>query len=229
MVKILIVEDDNDINQLLYDVLTGQGYSVQSAYSGTEALLYVRHEVWDMILLDLMLPGKNGEEVIAEIRKDKKMPVLVISAKEESRIKIDLLRAGADDFITKPFDVEEVLARVESNLRRYLEFNQIETCTANVLTYQEINLELDTRLAKVNGQVLNLTAREFDILQLMMSYPKKVFSKGNLFESIWKEDYLGDDNTINVHISNIRNKITKSGAKQDYIQTVWGIGYKLET
>lgn len=229
MPKILIVEDDNDINQLLYDMLAGRGYSVQSAYSGTEALLYMRSEEWDMVLLDLMLPGKTGEEVLVELRKGKNMPVLVISAKEESRIKIEMLRAGADDFITKPFDIEEVLARVESNLRRYLELGVGSKEKSEVLTYKEISLDLETREVKANGQVLGFTAREFDILELLMNHPKKVFSKGNLFESIWKEDYLGDDNTINVHISNIRNKLIRGGAKEDYIQTIWGIGYKLET
>lgn len=226
--KILIVEDDNDINQLLYDMLDSKGYTVQSAYSGTEALLYIRGEEWDMVLLDLMLPGKTGEEVLGEIRKGKNMPILVISAKEESKIRIEMLRAGADDFITKPFDIEEVLARIESNLRRYLELG-IEKKKNQVLTYKEISFDLETREVQVNGQAIGLTAREFDILGLLMAHPKKVFSKGNLFESIWKEDYLGDDNTINVHISNIRNKLTRGGAKEDYIQTVWGIGYKLET
>lgn len=227
--RILIVEDDNDINKLLCDMLTIQGYIVQPVYSGTEALLYIKSETWHMILLDLMLPGKTGEEVIKETRKEKNMPILIISAKDTQKTKVELLRVGADDFITKPFDIEEVLARIESNLRRYLEFGIAVNSNENKFIFEEILLDRETREVRVNGNSINLTGREFNILALLIKYPKKAFSKSNLFESVWGDEYLGDDNTINVHISNIRGKLLKAGAKQDYIQTIWGIGYKLET
>lgn len=226
-VKILVVEDDNDINKLLCDMLSMSGYITKSAYSGTESLIYLEQENWDMILLDLMLPGMNGEELLVQIRKSSHMPVVIISAKDGTSVKIKTLRIGADDFITKPFDIEEVSARIDSHLRRYKEFSK-EVYEENILSYEEISLNKDTREVFVNNSKVTLTSREFDILQLLMCYPKKVFSKSNVFESVWGDEYICDDNTITVHISNLRNKLSKAGAKKDYIQTVWGIGYKLD-
>ncbi|NMM62972.1 response regulator transcription factor [Clostridium sp. P21] len=225
-IKTLVVEDDNDINKLLCDMLNMSGYSTKSAYSGTEALIYLEQGNWDMVLLDLMLPGMNGEELLVKIREISHMPVVIISAKEETNVKIETLRIGADDFITKPFDIDEVSARIDSHLRRYKEFS--EDTYENILSYREISLNKDTREVLVNNTNVILTTREFDILQLFMSYPKKVFSKSNVFESVWGNEYICDDNTITVHISNLRNKLSKAGAG-DYIQTVWGIGYKLDS
>lgn len=226
-INILVVEDDNDINNLLCDMLKDSGYTTKSAYSGTEALIYLEQSNWDMVLLDLMIPGMNGEELLINIRKTKHMPIIIISAKEEKDIKIKTLRIGADDFIGKPFDIEEVSARIYSHLRRYREFSS--ELSQDKLRYKEICINKDTREVFVNDTNLSLTSREFDILELLMSYPKKVFSKANLFESVWGSEYLCDDNTINVHISNLRNKLLKSGTSHDYIQTVWGIGYKLDS
>ncbi|MBI6875659.1 response regulator transcription factor [Clostridium aciditolerans] len=225
-IKILVVEDDNDINKLLSDMLNMSEYITKSAYSGTEALIYLEQENWDMVLLDLMLPGMDGEELLVKIRELSHMPVVIISAKEETNTKVKTLRIGADDFITKPFDIEEVSARIDSHLRRYKEFS--EDIHENILSFGEISLNKDTREVFVNNTNVILTTREFDILQLLMSYPKKVFSKSNVFESVWGNEYICDDNTITVHISNLRNKLSKAGSG-DYIQTVWGIGYKLDS
>lgn len=222
--KILIVEDDNYINKLLSDMLSINGYTIKSAYSGTEALIYLSMETFDMVLLDLMLPGLEGENVLKEIRKNNNIPVLIISAKDDKHTKLGILKEGADDFISKPFDIDEVIVRVEVNLRRYRQ--EIKTDN-EVLRYKELNLNKDTREVEVNGKIISLTTREFEILKLLLEHPKKVFTKINIFESVWNEDYLGDDNTLNVHISNLRNKISKC-AKNEYIQTIWGIGYKLE-
>ncbi|WP_042278408.1 response regulator transcription factor [[Clostridium] dakarense] len=228
-IKLLIIEDDNDINKLLYEMLLNEGYTVKQAYSGTEALIYLEQEYWHMVLLDLMLPGKSGEELLGDIRKRMTAPVIIISAKEERSIKIDMLRLGADDFISKPFDIDEVLARIESNLRRYIEFSSYDNSKyKNIVDYKEISINKDTREVFVNDNNVILTSREFDILELLINNPKKVFSKSNLFESIWKSEYLCDDNTITVHVSNLRNKLSKFETKYNYIQTVWGIGYKLE-
>lgn len=223
-ITILIAEDDNDINDLLKDMLIDNGYNVECAYSGTEALIYLKHEKIDMVLLDLMLPGKTGEEVLQIINEKYKTPVIIISAKEEQGIRPRLLRAGADDFISKPFDIDEVLARVEVNLRRNSNIIEIQNNK-----YKEIEVLKESRIAKVNGQEVILTSIEFDILELMVKHPDKVFSKNNLFKSVWGEDYICDDNTITVHISNLRSKIKKAGAKDQYIKTIWGIGYKLNT
>lgn len=226
-IKLLIIEDDNDINKLLSEMLLNEGYTVKQAYSGTEGLIYLEQEPWHMVLLDLMLPGKSGEELLGDIRKRMTVPVIIISAKEERSIKIDMLKLGADDFISKPFDIEEVLARIESNLRRYIEFSEYDN-GKDIVNYKEISLNKDTREVFVNENNVILTAREFDILNLLINNPKKVFSKSNLFESVWKNEYVCDDNTITVHVSNLRNKLSKFETKYNYIQTIWGIGYKLE-
>lgn len=228
-IKILIVEDDNDINKLLYEILSNEGYTVKPSYSGTEALIYLYQEQWHMVLLDLMIPGKSGEEVLKEIRKEMKMPVIIISAKEEKSIKIDMLKSGADDFISKPFDIDEVLARIQSNIRRYIEFdNSDNNSNKDIIIYKEISLNKDTREVFINDNSIYLTSREFDILELLINNPKKVFTKSNLFESVWGSEYVCDDNTITVHVSNLRNKISKYKKDEKYIQTIWGIGYKLE-
>lgn len=224
--NILIVEDDNDINKLLNEIMNSNGYITKSAYSGTEALIYLEMQNFDAVLLDLMIPGLSGEELLLKIRQNKNMPVIIISAKDDKHTKIDMLKNGADDFISKPFDVDEVLARVESNLRRYNSEKNIY-CKTNEIIFREINLNIDTREIKINGKDICLTSREFDILHLFIYNPKKVFTKSNIFESVWQDNYMGDDNTINVHISNLRNKISKY-AENEYIQTIWGIGYKLE-
>lgn len=221
--NILIVEDDNDINELLYDIVTDEGYKAKSAFSGTEAIIYLENNNFDLILLDLMLPGKSGEELIKIIREKSNTPIIIISAKEEKGLKASILRGGADDFISKPFDIDEVLARIEVNMRRYS--NHIGFKNDN--KYKEIEVLSESRVVKVNGQPIILTSTEFNILELMVKHPDKVFSKDNLFKSVWGEDFICDDNTITVHISNIRNKIKKAGANEQYIKTIWGIGYKL--
>lgn len=224
-INILVVEDDNDINQLLCNIIKKGDYRAQPAYSGTEALIYLENQQWDLVLLDLMLPGKNGEAILAKITERESTPVIIISAKNDQHIKVDSLRAGADDFISKPFDVEEVSARVDSLLRRYQLANQPPK--QRKLSYKDITLDLDARTVVVNGLKLTLTVREYDILVLLMSSPKKVFSKSNLFESVWKEPFYGDDNTVNVHISNLRNKLAKANPNEGYIETIWGMGYRL--
>lgn len=223
-IRILIIEDDDDINKILYDMLTQEGYEVKSAYSGTEGLIYLQQSSWTLILLDLMIPGMQGEELLALIREQYNMPVIIISAKEETGIQARLLRIGADDFIKKPFDLDEVLARIEANLRRY-QLN-LEVKDKKILKYEEITLDLETRQVEVYEMPVNLTAKEFALLELFLRYPSKVFSKDNLYESIWGQESICDDNTITVHISNLRGKLMKSGAHKEYIKTIWGIGYK---
>lgn len=223
-INILVVEDDSDINNILCTMLHKNGYNVQAAYSGTEALLNMKSKNWHMVLLDLMLPGLTGEEVLEKMRQQSKVPVIVISAKNEREVKLDLLKTGADDFILKPFDLEEVEARIISHLRRYLEFREEQN---NVLTYKDITLNKETKEVYVKEEILEFTAREYKILELLLTYPKKVFSKANLFESVWEEEFLGDDNTVNVHISKIRSKLAK-GNLEEYIETIWGMGYKLK-
>ena len=225
--RVLIVEDDADINNLLNDVLVKNNYEAVSAYSGTEALLCLKDESeFDIVLLDLMLPGVCGEELIKKIRAIKKMPIVVISAKTSVDDRINVLNLGADDFVCKPFDINEVLARIEAQIRRYKEFsNSIDT---DVITFKNMSVNKDSREVIVNGELINLTAREYNILELLISNPKKVFTRANIFESVWNSSFLGDDNTVNVHVSNLRSKISAKDKTNEYIQTVWGIGFKMK-
>ncbi|MBR3102419.1 MAG: response regulator transcription factor [Lachnospiraceae bacterium] len=221
--KILIVEDDKEINDLLAEFLTGKGYEVMSLYDGRKAAETAEQENTDLVLLDIMLPYKSGDSILEEIRKNSMRPVIVISAKDTTQNKIDLLRLGADDYITKPFDMEEVLARIESALRRA----SFQTGGSTALEYKGLKVDPENKTASLDGTELSLTAKEYAILELLLKYPQKVFSKANLFESVWGEEYITEDNALNVHISNLRNKLKAIRADQDYIDTVWGIGFRL--
>lgn len=226
-IRVLVVEDDNDINQLLCQIVKKSGYDAQPAFSGTEAMLYLENQDWDLILLDLMLPGMSGEEILSEITTKTSTPVMIISAKDGQKTKVSSLRSGADDFIVKPFDVDEVAARIESVLRRTLQRQAIPV--KKELIHKDIRIDLDAKTVYVNDQLLSLTAREYELLVLLMSTPKKVYSKANLFESVWKETYYGDDNIINVHMSHLRQKLRKANPHEDYIETVWGMGYRMKS
>lgn len=222
--SILVIEDDKQINSLLCKALNNNDYIAKSAYTGTQGLDMLRLEKFDMVLLDIMLPYKSGDKLLQELRAFSSIPVLVISAKETTQVKIDLLRLGADDYITKPFDIDEVIARIEANLRR----TQQDSVTKNrILEYKDIRLDTSTKQVFVNNEEITLTATEIKILELLLSQPQKVYSKSNLFESIWNEEYTVDDNTLNVHISRLRQKLKKANEKEEYIETLWGLGYRL--
>ncbi|MGG0177865.1 response regulator transcription factor [Gottfriedia acidiceleris] len=225
--NILIVEDDEDINRLLCDIIYKNRYNPKSAYSGTEALIYLESQKWDLVLLDLMLPGLSGEELLRKITEESNIPVIIISAKLEMKTKVDILRGGADDYITKPFDIEEVSARIETCLRRYRRLANVPII--NQIQYKDLVLDTDSKKVSVGGNELKLTAIEYEILCLFVTSPKKVFTKANLFESVWNEEFYGDDNTINVHMSNIRSKLNKANPNEEYIETIWGMGYRLKT
>lgn len=226
-INILVVEDDVDINELLARILRKNGYTVKCAYSGSEGKIYADMFKYDLILLDLMLPGEIGENIIKEIRNNKYMPIIVISAKTSKEDKVNALSLGADDFITKPFEIEEVLARVAAQLRRYTKFSENKEEQEEV-SYKNIVLNKDSRQVFANGQEVQLTLREFDILKLLITNRNKVFTRENLFESVWGNEFLEDYNTVNVHVSNLRSKLSKADPKEEYIQTVWGIGFKLK-
>ena len=221
---ILVVEDDQDINRLLCRILTDGGYDVRPAFSGSEAVLWAEQYDYDLVLLDLMLPGITGEEFIARMRKKRTMPIIVLSAKAGLEDRVNVLRLGADDFIPKPFDNDEVLARVEAQLRRYKQFSA--PGGGQVLRCGDLELDREAIRVTAGGREVALTAREFEILSLLMSHPRKVFTREQLYESAWGGEYMGDDNTVNVHISNLRSKLAKV-SDREYIKTVWGIGFKM--
>jgi DNA-binding response OmpR family regulator len=223
MDRILIIEDNEDVNLMLMETLNCEGYQVRSAYTGDQGMKVAKSEEFDLILLDIMLPYKSGDEILKELRTFSEVPVIIISAKDMVGTKIDLLKLGADDYITKPFDLGEVAARVASNLRRchkQLKMN-------NVLTYKDMVLDMNTKRITVKGKDLDLTAKEYLIIETLIQSLGKVFSKANIYESIWKEEYLGDDNAVKTHMSNLRNKIKKANPNEEYIETVWGLGYRL--
>lgn len=222
MYKVLIIEDDQEINALLGEMLKRNHYEICTAFSGIEALDRIRFEHVDIVLLDLMLPYISGDRVLEKIREKSDIPIIVISAKETTQIKIDLLRLGADDYITKPFDMEEILARIESHLRRYKGTGYDK----RKLTHKDLVMDLDKKTVEIAGDRIDLTAIEFKLLEVLLCNPTKVFSKANLFASIWGEEQPEHDNTLNVHISRLRKKLQKD-TSEEYIQTLWGMGYRL--
>lgn len=222
MSKVLIVEDDSEINDLLGEMLKRNKYEVCAAFSGLEALEKMKYEHFDIVLLDLMLPYMSGDRVLEKIREQSELPVLIISAKESTQIKIDLLRLGADDYITKPFDMEEILARIESNLRRC----GVTGNNKGKLVHKDLVMDMSEKSVAISGVRIDLTAIEFKLLEVLLQNPTKIFSKNNLYESVWEEKQPDNDNTLNVHMSRLRQKLKKVST-EEYIQTLWGLGYRI--
>ena len=256
--KILIVEDDREIRTLLSDFLTENGYEVVTASEGSSAGNIMRELKFSLILMDLMLPFRSGDELIKEFRQYSDTPVIVLSAKSMMETRLEVLRVGADDYIIKPFDLDEVLVRIEVVLRRVgtsgrgmdgrssvgledtptgvkgnANADALHGATGN-LTADNI-MSPDGRLilyvgenrVAYDGRNLTLTAKEMALLKLFLQYPSKTFTKANLYEAVWNDTYYYEDNTINVHMSNLRSKLKKQTGN-DYIETVWGIGYRLK-
>ena len=220
MSKILIIEDDMTISGLLRSIIEKSGYAADCAYNGTDGLAMGLHGDYSLILLDLMLPEKTGEDIAKELRKVSTTPIIVLSAKSEAHDRVELFRLGADDYITKPFDIDEVLLRIQAVLRRTAQQE------INEIVFRELVIKTDSKRVFVNGGELACTATEYAILELLMKNPDRIFSKRTLYEIVMGEDYLQEDNTMNVHISNLRRKIAKHTDKK-YIETVYGMGYRL--
>lgn len=222
MYSILLVEDDFHINELLKETLEKEGYGCVQAFSGTEARMLLEKYQYDVVILDLMLPGIPGEEVLKEVCRHGKTPTIVLTAKDTIDSKVEFLRNGADDYITKPFDIQEALAGVEVQLRRNNEKYEVQKLSGNgmMLDKDSYRITIDDR------ELETITKQEFAILELLLRYPKKVFSKEEIFEYAWEEPYMGETKTLDVHVSNIRKKIKKV-SEREYIETVWGIGYRL--
>lgn len=221
---ILIVEDDTNINNLLKEALEKEQFVCEQAFSGTEAKLLIEMKSYALVLLDLMLPGINGEEVLAFVRRKGNTPVIVLTAKDDMEEKIDVLSSGADDYITKPFEIKEVIARIGVQLRHLVAGVTEQT---DVIAYKDLCLDQLNYTVTVHGSLLpKITRQEFAILELLVKHPKRVFTKEEIFEYAWETQYMGETKTLDVHISNIRKKIKKV-TDMEYIETVWGIGYKL--
>ncbi len=229
MVKhILIVEDDKSIASLQKDYLEINGYEVHIELSGGAGLKEAVSGAYDLIILDLMLPEIDGFEILRRIRENHEVPVLMVSARKEDIDKIRGLGLGADDYITKPFSPNELVARVKAHLKRYERLSAKNSRESNELSIRGLNIVLDSRRVRVNDKEVNLTAKEYDLLLFLAKNPDKVFSKEYLFDSVWGMDHYGDISTITVHIGKIREKIETDTSNPQYIETIWGAGYRFK-
>lgn len=227
MPRILLIEDDTDINNAVCEYLTRQGCRCRQAFSGTEGLLYWRQEGADLLVVDLMLPGLNGQGLLAEVRRTAAVPVIVLSARTAVQDRVELLRLGADDYLTKPFSLEELWLRIGVQLRHAGAARPAGEDTAPKIRYKDWEIDPEKRSLVAAGQPVELTLHEFEIVALLASRPQKVFTRQEIFEQVWNQTYFVEDKTINVHISNIRAKLRPTGT-DGYIRTVWGIGFKCE-
>ena len=222
MANILVIEDSNDINEMICDLLREE-HKVYPAFSGTEGLLLFKTETIDLVLLDIMLPGKNGAEVLKEIRMNSEVPVIMLTALGDKKRITEYLLNGANDYVTKPFDLDELYARVTVQLR------SSQSSSDNERNYQHKKITLDTATFEIyNGtEALRLGKKEFDIFQCLLEHPKRVFTKEQLYETVWDEMYYPTDNTLNTHLSNLRKKLAQLDQENEYIETIWGLGVRL--
>ncbi len=219
---ILIIEDDAGINDMLNILLQQNGYRTISAFSGTEGIL-VHNEDVNLILLDLMLPGRSGEDIIRELKSKYNVPIIIISAIHDVHKKVDLFALGADDYVTKPFHNDELLARIDARLRSTS--NPIKT---DILIYKDIVMNTADHSVKCDEITIELSKHEFALLELLMKHPEHTCTKSMIYDTVWNYENSADDNTLNVHISKIRKKLKECNPSEEYIETVWGIGYRLK-
>ncbi len=229
MYNILVVDDDKEIVGAIEIYLKNEGYNILKAYNGKEALDLVNKNDIHLILLDIMMPEKDGLETLEELRKTKNIPVILLSAKSEDYDKIGGLNLGADDYITKPFNPLELIARVKSHLRRYVSLGTIKKEEDdNVYSTGGLVLNDDTKKVLVDGKEVKLTATEFNILKFLIQNKGKVYSIPDIYENVWKEEGFGAENIIAVHIRHIREKIEINPKEPRYLKVIWGVGYKIE-
>ena len=227
MHKVLICDDEKDIVAALRIYLEPEGYEIFEAYNGNEALTQIKAHDIHLILLDVMMPELDGIATLAQIRKEHHMPVILLTAKSESSDKVLGLNVGADDYITKPFDPTEVIARVRSQLRRYTSFGAMQKRQSRFVI-AGIILDDEVKSVTVDGDPASLTPIEYNILRLLMQSPGKVFSSGEIYEAVWGEAPLGSEGAVAVHIRHLREKIEITPSEPRYLKVVWGLGYRME-
>ena len=225
---ILIVDDDENIRNLLSIYLENEGFNTIKAENAKEALEILAEKEIELILLDIMMPQIDGIDACMRIRKDKNMPIIMISAKSEDMDKIHGLTAGADDYITKPFNPLELIARVKAQLRRYDKYNIGNNNSKVIIEIGDLTINTDTRQVWVGEKEVRLTPKEFDILELLARNKGIVLSIRKIYEEVWKEEFFKADNTVTVHITNLREKIEINPKKPQYLKVVWGVGYKID-
>ena len=228
MSKILIVEDEEAIADLEKDYLELSGFEVEIASDGTSGLKKALEEEFHLVILDLMLPGVDGFEICRQIREVKNIPIIMVSAKRDDIDKIRGLGLGADDYMTKPFSPSELVARVKAHLNRYERLVSSNVKENSIIEIRGIKIDKTARRVWVNGEEKNFTSREFDLLAFLAENPNHVFTKEELFRKIWDMDSVGDIATVTVHIKKIREKIEVNSAKPQYIETIWGVGYRFK-
>ncbi|MCM1991724.1 response regulator transcription factor [Oceanirhabdus seepicola] len=226
--KILLVEDDRSISEMVKNHLEKEGFLVQVAFDGQEAVNKFLKESFDLIVLDLMLPKLNGMEFMRLIREKSLIPIIIMSAKDSDVDKAIALGMGADDYISKPFSLIELLARIKASIRRANIYSKPENNQRkNIIDVGDLKVDLDNFSVTKKGEVLKLTSKEFEILKLFITNPKRVFTKEQIYNLAWNESYFGEESVINVHIQRLRKKIEDYPSSPKYIKTLWGIGYKL--
>ncbi len=229
MYTVLICDDDEDIVSALEIYLTSEGYETVCAYNGEQAIQAVRERSIDLILMDVMMPKLDGIRATAKLREQGNIPIILLTAKSEDTDKVLGLNIGADDYITKPFNPVEVLARVKSQLRRYTTLGgKVQAEEENVLRNGAIAMDDGAKTVTVDGEGVSLTPIEYNILRLLMKNPGRVYSTGQIYEQVWNDPALGSENTVAVHIRHLREKIEIDPANPRYLKVVWGLGYKME-
>ncbi|KAA8752886.1 response regulator transcription factor [Priestia megaterium] len=223
--RILIMDDDEQIRNLIAIYLENEGFEALKVSNAVSGLALLEEQEVDLIILDIMMPQMNGIEAAFKIREEKNMPIIMLSAKSEDMDKISGLTAGADDYLTKPFNPLELIARVKSQIRRYKKYNQ--RAEHEIIQIGDLEINPSTRLVFVRGQEIRLTPKEFDILELLARHKGTVMSMGKIYEAVWQADALKSDSTVMVHITKIREKIEDNPKKPIYIKTIWGVGYRI--
>ncbi len=227
--KILIIEDDIAISEMVKNYLIKDGFLVTAAFDGEEGIVKYLNDDFDLIVLDLMMPKLDGMETMKLIREKSSVPILIMSAKDSDVDKAIGLGLGADDYITKPFSMIEISARIKAGIRRATKYSGNQKSEENIpIKMGNLTIDLDNFLVIKNGQPIQLTSKEFEILKLFINNPNRVFTKAQIYSFVWKEEYYGDENVINVHMRRVREKIEDDPSNPKYIKTLWGIGYKLE-
>jgi len=226
-INILIADDDKEIAELIAIHLKEEGYGVTKVSDGQEAIDAIESQIYDLVILDIMMPKMDGYEVINHIRQKHNMPIIFLSAKTSDFDKVQGLIIGADDYMTKPFTPIELVARVNAQLRRFIKLNnyRVNRDKETNLDYGGLTISLDERSVYIYSERIELTPKEFDILYLLASHPKKVFSVENIFQNVWEEAYLEGANTVMVHIRQLRKKLKEDQRQDKWIKTVWGVGY----
>ncbi len=227
--KILLIEDDKNISEMVTEYLISDNYEVTQVYDGEAAINEFQENIYDLVLLDLMIPKINGMNVMKKIREHDFIPIIIMTAKDNDEDKAVGLGLGADDYITKPFSLIELSARIKANIRRVTKYAEDKKNSENEIIYiKDLEIDINKHSVVKKGKQLNLTNKEFEILKLLASNLGRVFTKEQIYTQVWNEPYYGEENVINVHMKRLRNKLSDGKSKFQYIKTLWGIGYKME-